>query len=107
MQNSPVYAIRQLCRFSDRRGFKLPTVAPTGGGAEFSDRSSMAHWMAHLAYCWIALPIDAEVGAVRRLASGDRAVLGVDLLVDRFIRQQLDGSDPQRQSGRDRHLVFP
>jgi hypothetical protein len=118
MRNSPGCAIRQWCRFGDRRGFTVPTVAPTGGGAEFSDRSS-AHWMAHLAYCWVTPPIGAEAGtaqastaeagAVRQLASGDRAALGIDLSVDRdrLIRHQLDGSDPKRQSGRDRHRGFP
>ena len=100
MRNSPVHATRQSCRFSDRRGFMLPTVVHTGSGAEFSDRLSMSHEL-------VNLPISVRVGAARVLASGDRAVQGIDLSAGLLIQQQLAGSDPKRQSGRDKHLGFP
>ena len=112
MRNSPVHAIRQSCRFSDRRGFRLPTVVPTGSGAEFSDRLSMSHglpkphWLAK-PHELVNLPISVRVGAARILASGDRAVQGIDLSANLLIQQQLAGSDPKRQSGRDKHLGFP
>ena len=106
MRNSPVHAIRQSCRFSDRRGFMLPTVVHTGSGAEFSDRLSMSHGLPK-PYGLVNLPISAQVGAARILASGDRAVRGIDLSADLLIQQQLAGSDSKRQSGRDKHLGFP
>ena len=111
MRNSPVHAMRQLCRISDRRGFMVPTVANTGSGAEFGDRLSLFHGMADLAYCWVALPIGAlnasQKHVARKLASGDRVVRGIDLSSGLLIWQHPDGLDPRRQSGRDRHSGFP
>ena len=117
MQSSPVHAIRQSCRFSDRRGLMLPTVVHTGSGAEFSDRLSMFHGMAEfrgmadLVSDWVILPIGAlgavQKHAARKLASGDRAVQVIDLSADLLIWQHPDGLDSKRQSGRDRHLGFP
>lgn len=105
MQNFPAHAVRQLaCRISDRQGFMLPTVAHSGSGAEFGDRSSTAQ--AHGLVVLLHAAVTVLVDALRLRASDDCPVQGIDLF-DLSNRQQLEGFDPERRSGRERVSVFP
>ncbi|MBD3882273.1 hypothetical protein IFO70_10930 [Phormidium tenue FACHB-886] len=105
MQNFPAHTVRQLaCRMGDRRGFMLPTVAHSGCGAEFGDRSSTAQ--AHGLVVLLHAAVSVLADALRLRASGDCLAQGIDLF-NLSNRQQLEGFDPERRSGRERFSVFP